>query len=578
MKGYLCWLAWLLAFPSLFAQNRAIDSLNERLRAATAEERIELYNELALSYRGISFDRVKSYSLASFRLAERLGRPQKMASALSNLAIATLITGNVDSAGLLFNRILVLADSIADPVLHDKAVLNLGNFYYNTNRYDLALSHFRAVYPNYERRGDTLSMAGISQNTGNIHYHFEAYREALDAFQLAAILYRTGGYDTEADLLFNNIGLTWLKLNDPDSARRYLNLGLALARRQHDLPNELLVLNNLGLLALQERQYRRASDCFRESVRIAREIAYQAQEANSLINLARSCILSDRPDTGMICLTSAAPLVPGSGDQLLRRDLEEGYYLCYLKLKHYEQALDHFTRYAAIRDSVFSLGNRNRIASLTIQFETARKKIENLRLKSELALRQVREKRLVLLLFSVSLLLISILAAALLLVKYLRQKQITAGKEAELLTERLDHSHQQLASQALHLASQNEFRQKMLETTTAVYGQLDPAGREQLAHLVKDLENSVDQQAWTEFETRFEQVHAAFFENLYRMHPDLTPNDRRICAFLKLNMSTKEIAMLTHRSPRSIESSRYRLKKKFGLTAEEDILSVLQSV
>ena len=81
-----------------------------------------------------------------------------------------------------------------------------------------------------------------------------------------------------------------------------------------------------------------------------------------------------------------------------------------------------------------------------------------------------------------------------------------------------------------------------------------------------------------EFETRFEQVHEAFFVQLNSRFPDLTPNDRRICAFLKLNMSTKDIALLTNRSPRSIESARYRLKKKLGLGAEDDILNFLQSI
>jgi DNA-binding CsgD family transcriptional regulator len=118
----------------------------------------------------------------------------------------------------------------------------------------------------------------------------------------------------------------------------------------------------------------------------------------------------------------------------------------------------------------------------------------------------------------------------------------------------------------------------MIETTGQVYEHLDETGKESLNTLLKNLESRVDQSAWQEFETRFEQVHEAFFDKINSLFPDLTPNDRRICAFLKLNMSTKDIALLTHRSPRSIESARYRLKKKFGLDPEEDILAFLQSI
>jgi DNA-binding CsgD family transcriptional regulator len=162
--------------------------------------------------------------------------------------------------------------------------------------------------------------------------------------------------------------------------------------------------------------------------------------------------------------------------------------------------------------------------------------------------------------------------------KYLKQKRTIAEQEALLLKDRLAFSQQELACKAMHLASQSEFKVKLLETTKDVYFHLDESGKESIKTVLRNLESHIDQSAWPEFETRFEKVHDAFFGRLQRLFPDLTPNDRRICAFLKLNMSTKDIALLTHRSPRSIESSRYRLKKKFGLGQEEDILTFLQSV
>jgi DNA-binding CsgD family transcriptional regulator len=119
---------------------------------------------------------------------------------------------------------------------------------------------------------------------------------------------------------------------------------------------------------------------------------------------------------------------------------------------------------------------------------------------------------------------------------------------------------------------------KLLETTNEVYDHLDETGKENIKALLRNIESNIDQSAWREFETRFEQVHETFFNKLNVLFPNLTPNDRRICAFLKLNMSTKDIALLTHRSPRSIESTRYRLKKKFGLSPEEDIINFLLSI
>jgi DNA-binding NarL/FixJ family response regulator len=78
---------------------------------------------------------------------------------------------------------------------------------------------------------------------------------------------------------------------------------------------------------------------------------------------------------------------------------------------------------------------------------------------------------------------------------------------------------------------------------------------------------------WEEFEYRFSNVHESFYEKLNKFHPDLSTLDKRICALLKLNLSTKEIANLTKTSIKSVENTRTRLRKKLGLTHTDKNLS-----
>jgi DNA-binding CsgD family transcriptional regulator len=72
--------------------------------------------------------------------------------------------------------------------------------------------------------------------------------------------------------------------------------------------------------------------------------------------------------------------------------------------------------------------------------------------------------------------------------------------------------------------------------------------------------------AWEEFEYRFQQIHSGFYERLNQEHPDLTLNERRLCAFLKLDMTTKEISDITGQSIRAINMGRFRLRQKLRLT------------
>lgn len=578
MKKLFGVILYFLFIAGTFAQNSTIDSLKSLLPEASDEEKIAIYYELGLNHRGISYPLVRSYSLESYLLSKKLRHPQKMINALSNMAIACAYTGKLDTAGIMFNEIYHLADSIGDVYLRNMALSNLGNYHLNTNNYDLALENYQLVYPEYLKMKDTLNMAGIEENIGDIHYHQKSFRKALQAFFVASALYEKSGYQDESKLLLNNIGLTYLKLNLRDSALFFLEKGLIYSRSNNNLESEMRIQNNLGLLFMENGDYPLAVRYFRQSIQLSKEIVNPYQEANGLLNLAHVFLRQQLVDSAFNYLNQAEPIINIQGDNLLLKDLFEYYYELYYQQRQYEKALRYFQKYKDVQDSIFSKEIQNRISSLNIRFETAKKEAENIRLKSELDLKQITQRKLILMLVIISLLFASLSAAFFFIWKFLRQKNTIAKQESMLLEERLEHSQKELASKALHLASQNEFRIKLLGMTNEVYDHLDPAGRQNINVILKNLENTIDQSAWHEFETRFEHIQEAFFTKLNLQFPDLTPNDRRLCAFLKMNMSTKDIALLTHRSPRSIESARYRLKKKFGLRPDGEILHFLQSI
>ena len=84
--------------------------------------------------------------------------------------------------------------------------------------------------------------------------------------------------------------------------------------------------------------------------------------------------------------------------------------------------------------------------------------------------------------------------------------------------------------------------------------------------VIKELEKTREANLWDEFEIRFLQVHQGFYDRLQQACPSLTPNERRLCAFLRLNMSSKEISAITGQSPNSIKVARNRLRQKLGIT------------
>lgn len=90
--------------------------------------------------------------------------------------------------------------------------------------------------------------------------------------------------------------------------------------------------------------------------------------------------------------------------------------------------------------------------------------------------------------------------------------------------------------------------------------------------------NEVNKHEWEIFETNLNQIHNEFIINLSKKYPNLTPKDIKLCVYLKMNLSSKEIAPMMNISFRGVELHRYRLRKKLNLSQEENLSKFLLSV
>ena len=84
-----------------------------------------------------------------------------------------------------------------------------------------------------------------------------------------------------------------------------------------------------------------------------------------------------------------------------------------------------------------------------------------------------------------------------------------------------------------------------------------------------------DERDWDIFEKSFNESHGDFFKKLKAEFPSLSPNDLKLCAYLRLNMTSKDIASLLHISTRAVEVRRYRLRKKFDIPTEKNLTEFL---
>ncbi|HMZ25607.1 MAG TPA: hypothetical protein PLG24_11720 [Saprospiraceae bacterium] len=100
-----------------------------------------------------------------------------------------------------------------------------------------------------------------------------------------------------------------------------------------------------------------------------------------------------------------------------------------------------------------------------------------------------------------------------------------------------------------------------------------------LARIIHRLqhESTLDED-WERFSHYFNEVNQGFILRLKEKYPNLTPNDHRLAAYLRMNLSTKDIAALSNISIRGVEGSRYRLRKKMNLENDDNLHEIMNSI
>jgi DNA-binding CsgD family transcriptional regulator len=149
-----------------------------------------------------------------------------------------------------------------------------------------------------------------------------------------------------------------------------------------------------------------------------------------------------------------------------------------------------------------------------------------------------------------------------------------AQLEKEKMAREIREKQNELASTALNIAKKNEL---MLDIKSLLLINKDKFDNQQRYRaFMKKLNSSInDTQDWKSFEVNFNALHEDFFENLLGKYPDLTPKDLKLCAYLKMNLSSKEIAPLMGITTRGVEIHRYRLRKKLDLDSNQNITNFL---
>ena len=163
--------------------------------------------------------------------------------------------------------------------------------------------------------------------------------------------------------------------------------------------------------------------------------------------------------------------------------------------------------------------------------------------------------------------------------KIAAEKEVTELRNEKLLAD-MKHKNKELAISTYHIIQKNKF----LNSLKVELSKLSNSARsefveKELRKISHKIDRDIDHKKhWEVFDRYLDEVHQEFLVRLRELHPDLTPKEIRLCAYLRMNISTKEIAPLMNISVRGVEISRYRLRKKLGLDREVNLTEYIMQI
>lgn len=404
----------------------------------------------------------------------------------------------------------------------------LGSVYKYQKHYKKALAYYMKSLDIYKKNGNTRSIAFSYNYIGIIYNNLEEYDVALDYYMKSVEIKKNyAASRTSLSTQYNNIAMVYAKINQFDKAHAYIQKSLILLDENKDSKEFCSRYNTLGFIYYRNKEYGSAEYYYKKALDLSKQLG----------------ILID-----------------------INSNYHYLYKIAEQNNKH-EKALDYFKLYKVTSDSLFNISQARRIVNIESSY-----KVDKQLKDREIALQKAKNSNVIMF----SSLLISLVIVVFLLVfismrnKKNKLRQEKMNLEKHILEENMICQKKELTSTMISLREKSNFMDEVASEFKSALN-LSPNKREKAVRdVVKNIELNKNNSIFDELDYRFEQLNSDFFKSLTTTFPNLTNNERKLIAFLKLDLNTKEISFITKQTPHSINVARTRLRKKLGI-ANTDI-------
>ena len=541
-------------------------------------------------------------------------------------------TNPLKSINMLFDIVVDQEDNPTPPLsntynLMAEVLFKQGLFSESLLYYKLALETF-TISKKSDRNTNVTYPPWILINIGNVYFHNKNFDKAFEYYEMARNIFSASpGHNSIYGLptTYDNIGKVFFNRANKDSAKVYFDKSLKIRQSNYLYGASIYSYINLMSLVSPDNEtlvlkYKNIVDGFYNEIFAERNnpdgqinietnyglfyymlglfyynlseydtsISYLIRSRKYLKNSFSDLITSD-------CLLAESYIGLNNFNQaetLLQKNLsflnEIGANSPAITIKVYK-ALDKL--YSSqekkdllinVKDSIIHLNTSisdNKLNNSILSLETSLLLKQKQR---ELNLERLNYNNLIFVLIIVLILFFVLIISLRVRSKFLKEKNNRLAIEREFIDTELKNKELELLSTATYIEQRNNNLRNLRDNlNTAVNDDPDKSIINNIStpELTKKLDSIIKSRSkFDTFKNQFTKAFPDFFKTLINLHPDLSPTDLRLCAYIKMNQTNQDIAGINNISTRTVESQRYRLRRKLNIDKQTDLFNYLTNL
>ncbi len=558
LKILLISLFGLLFLGSFAQENYKVDSLRKALyHESEAQKKIDILIELTELLSSFDPDKAFDFATQTLELADKNNYPESKLRAY--LQLGNIYRDKTDSRNSMEmgNKAKLLASDLGMDKEYAESLILLALNFSNLGDYHKSADlNFQALRI-FEKLDYKKGIGQVFGQIGSVYYFQENYDKALEYYTQSLNIAREIKDLAGISRGLNNSAIVYAGMGENKYVKTNLKESIEINKLLDRPIWEGINYSNLANLYRQEESFDTSFYYLQRADSIFTALNNLSNLANVYNNLSMYYSDLGNMDSSLYYATRTYEISQENNLKKMVYNAVKQQRNIYHQLNDFENAFNFSMTELQLKDSLDIDNTMARITQLELLYEFDKREQENK------IIQQRREYTLIIAGTGIAFML-------LILVIFIVGRNRIKAKNEQIKRRRLNLEleirNKELAANVMTLIRKNEILSGIGDKLMDIQ---NDAVREETKFAIKkiarDLQQTTDTEIWNEFETRFKQVHGEFYNTLLEQFPDLSPNEQKLCAFLRLNMTTKEVSELTGQQVHAIEVARTRLRKKLGL-------------